>query len=126
MFSISKGVIQTSFFICIVAIEYLATTTISIPVVENSWDKLNHFIAFFVLYILLSLSYPRFLTTLGKVVVLLLFAIQIEIIQYFIPNRYFSFLDIVADGIGILIGIVFYKWLINSRLISYFITLSGK
>ncbi|MBD3841765.1 MAG: VanZ family protein [Campylobacterales bacterium] len=122
----SKGVIQTSFFICIVAIEYLATTTISIPVVENSWDKLNHFIAFFVLYILFSLSYPRFLTTLGKVVVLLLFAIQIEIIQYFIPNRYFSFLDIVADGIGILIGIVFYKWLINSRLISYFITLSGK
>lgn len=79
---------KISFFICIVAIEYLATTTISIPVVENSWDKLNHFIAFFVLYTLLSLGYKE-LTLKIKTILLLIFAIQIEIVQYFIPNRYF-------------------------------------
>jgi len=27
------------------------------------------------------------------------FALQIEVLQYFIPNRYFSLLDIVADGV---------------------------
>ena len=95
---------QISFIICLISIEYLATTTISIPVIENSWDKLNHFIAFFTLYILLNYGYKIF-TFFGKVSILLIFAIQIEIVQYFIPNRYFSLLDIVADSIGILIGI---------------------
>jgi len=42
---------QISFFICLISIEYLATTTISISIVENTWDKANHFFAFFVLYI---------------------------------------------------------------------------
>ena len=96
---------QISFFICLFAIEYLATTTISIPAVENSWDKANHFIAFFVLYTLLYFAYKRYSTFL-KIALLLLFAIQIEVVQYFIPNRYFSLLDVFADGIGILIAII--------------------
>ena len=95
---------QISFILCIIAIEYLATTTISIPIVENSWDKLNHLFAFFILYILLNYGYKIF-TLLGKIGILLIFAIQIEIVQAFIPNRYFSLLDIVADIVGIFIGI---------------------
>jgi hypothetical protein len=50
---------EYSFYICIIAIEYLATTTQTIKVVENSWDKANHFIAFMVLYILLSFGYKH-------------------------------------------------------------------
>ena len=95
---------QILFIICFISIEYLSTTTISIPAIENSWDKLNHFVAFFVLYILLYFGFKIF-TTFGKVSLLMLFAVQIEIVQYFIPNRYFSLLDILADGIGILIAI---------------------
>jgi len=95
---------QLLFFICLISIEYLATTTISIPAIDNSWDKANHFVAFFVLYILLYSGFKIF-TTLGKVSLLLIFALQIEIVQYFIPNRYFSLLDILADGIGILLAI---------------------
>ena len=95
---------KLGFIICLVAIEYLATTTISIPVVEQSWDKANHFIAFFTLYILLHYGYKS-LNLKTKILYLLLFAIQIEIVQYFIPNRYFSLLDVVADSIGIIIGI---------------------
>ena len=38
------------FFISLVAIEFLATTTtVHIELVESMWDKSNHFIAFFVL-----------------------------------------------------------------------------
>jgi len=96
--------LQISFFICLISIEYLATTSTSIPIIENSWDKVNHLIAFFVLYILLYSGFKIF-TTLGKISLLLVFAVQIEIVQYFIPNRYFSLLDIVADGIGIVIAI---------------------
>jgi VanZ family protein len=104
-----------SFFICLIAIEYLATTTITIKPLENSWDKANHFIAFFVLYINLYFSHfnikPKYIICL-----LIAFAVQIEIVQAFIPNRYFSLLDIVADSIGILIGIILVK-LINKKLV---------
>ena len=112
---------QISFFICLIAIEYLATTTITIPIVENTWDKLNHFIAFFVLYILLYSGFKIF-TTLANISLLMLFALQIEIVQYFIPNRYFSLLDVVADGIGILIAIIvisFYNKYIKVKDTSY-------
>lgn len=112
---------QISFVICLIAIEYLATTTTSIPAVSNSWDKLNHFVAFFVLYILFDFGFKIF-TTLGKVSLLFLFAVQIELVQYFIPNRYFSLLDILADGFGIIIGIFiirFYNKYIKVKDTSY-------
>lgn len=99
---------QVIFVICIVAIEYLATTSLEIKPLENSWDKANHFIAFFTLYITLSLGYPK-LEVVKKVALLLAFGLQIECVQYFLPNREFSFLDVLADGIGIALGIVVVK-----------------
>ena len=57
-----------------------------------------------VLYILLTYAY-KYLKIYTKIVILLVFAIQIEIVQYFIPNRTFSLHDIFADSIGIAIGI---------------------
>jgi len=92
-----------SFYICIIAIEYLATTTQTIEVIEHSWDKANHFVAFMVLYILLSFGY-KYLSLIKKILILLTFAVQIEIVQYFIPGRDFSFLDIIADMVGLFIG----------------------
>jgi len=68
------------------------------------WNILILFVSFFALYILLNVSFKIF-TTLGKVSMLLVFALQIEIVQHFIPNRYFSLLDILAEGIGILVAI---------------------
>jgi len=103
-----KTLFIAAFYICLVAIEFLATTTIHIEVVESVWDKANHFIAFFTLYILLTLAYKK-LSLKVKVGLLILFGIQIEFVQSFIPGRYFSLLDVVADSIGILIGIVGYK-----------------
>ena len=96
--------------ICVAAIEYLATTTMHIEIVESMWDKSNHFIAFFTLYILLSLAYRDF-TTLLKIALLLAFGLQIEIVQHFIEGRFFSLMDVVADSIGILIGVGVWKTL---------------
>ena len=92
-------------FITIVVIEFLATTTIHIEVVEGMWDKSNHFSAFFVLYILLSYAFLK-LSILKKAMLLVAFGLQIEIVQSFIDGRFFSMLDVVADSIGIIIGIV--------------------
>lgn len=99
---------KTAFYTAFLGTEYLALTPQNIEMVESFWDKQNHFIAFFTLYVLLSLAYKHLSTRL-KVILLVLVGFQIEITQYFIPNRYFSLMDIVADGIGIVIGIGIYR-----------------
>ena len=63
-----------------------------------------------VLYILLSLRYKNFKLIL-KIIILFVFALQIEIVQYFIPGREFSLLDIVADMIGVGIGWISLKFI---------------
>lgn len=100
-----------SFFICLIAIEFLATTSQEIQPIQNSWDKANHFIAFFTLYVTLSFGYVK-LKMQTKVLLLLAFGLQIEIVQAFLPNRDFSLLDIFADGVGILFGIIITKTLL--------------
>ena len=95
------------FYICLVSIEYLATTTQEIKPLEHTWDKANHFIAFMTLYVLLSLAYKN-LSVVMKIALLLAFGMQIEIVQSFIPGRDFSGFDVVADSVGITIGIVIY------------------
>jgi len=103
-----KKIFKVSFFVTLGMIEFLATTTRHIAVVESIWDKANHFMAFFVLYILLSLAYKE-LSIPFKTVVLLAFGMQIEIVQSFIDGRYFSMFDVFADAIGIILGVVAYR-----------------
>lgn len=100
--------IKSAFYINLLIIEYLALTPQHIEIVEGFWDKQNHFMAFFVLYLLFSFAYKN-LTTVEKTIILLFVGFQMEIIQYFIPGRFFSLLDIVADGVGIVIAIVLLK-----------------
>ncbi|MEA1982108.1 MAG: VanZ family protein [Campylobacterota bacterium] len=101
---------KLALLICVVSIEFLATTTtVHIEMIESFWDKGNHFIAFFVLYILLSLAYKN-LSILIKVIILMAFGLQIEIVQSFIDGRFFSLLDVVADGVGILMGVVAWRF----------------
>jgi len=98
-----KPLYQITFFTTLLVIEYLATTTREIEAVAHSWDKLNHFAAFAVLYLLLSMAFGQ-LKIWTRVLLLMAFAVQIEIVQHFIPGRDFSLLDIVADGVGIACG----------------------
>jgi VanZ family protein len=109
---------KSMFYICLASIEYLATTTQEIKIIEHTWDKANHFIAFMTLYILLSLAYQH-LSLITKVLILLAFGMQIEIVQSFIPGRDLSGFDVVADSVGIVIGIVvctLYKKYIRSSI----------
>jgi VanZ family protein len=102
-----KILFRVMFYGALLSIMFLATTTLKIEVVESMWDKANHFIAFFVLYVLLSVAHEE-LSMKIKIALLLTFAVSIEVVQYFIPGRDFSLLDVVADSIGIAIGIVLY------------------
>ncbi len=110
---IKRNFFRAMFFISIIAIEFLATTTtVHIEIVENIWDKANHFIAFFTLYILLSFGFLN-LSVAKKIIWLLLFGVQIEVVQHFIEGRFFSTLDVFADFIGIIIALIIIKVLLK-------------
>jgi VanZ family protein len=61
---------------------------------------INHFIAFFVLFLLFKYSYPK-LTCKRRIYLLIAYAFFIETVQYFLPTRAAEFLDIAVDMLGI-------------------------
>jgi VanZ family protein len=64
-------------------------------------DKLGHVTAFFLLAFLTHASWPELKFSWRQVIALLGYGAAIEVAQYFIPNRYFSLLDMLADLAGI-------------------------
>ena len=77
------------------------------PSFQSLSDKTLHFIAFAVLALLLNLSYR--MAWWKSVVTLLLYACFIEFSQYFTPNRCAEWMDVLADAIGIGLGLVLYS-----------------
>lgn len=96
--------------VSIAAIIYLATTSQNFPAAASFSDKFNHLIAFMELTILARLSWPRvrMLTSAG---LLLGFGLLIELLQAPLPYRQFSIFDLLADGIGIALGLAVSPWL---------------
>ena len=65
-------------------------------------DKLGHALAFYILAVMADFSFPRKGFNLCKIIPLFGYGVLIETIQYFIPFRTFSWLDMVADAAGLL------------------------
>ncbi|SOB77664.1 hypothetical protein SAMN04488490_3488 [Marinobacter sp. LV10R510-11A] len=89
----------------VIAIGLLATTSSDYPIPSAPSDKVNHFIAFFELTIVTRLAWPG-LRTIWYAPALLGFGLGIEAVQASLPYRDFSLTDLVADGAGILIGLL--------------------
>lgn len=103
---INKNIFLILLYIALISVFYLATTNNEMEIVKKSWDKLNHLAAFAVLYLLIEVVYKK---GFGKnFVVLMCFGILIEVVQYFIPSRDFTLLDIIANGVGIIVGYCFF------------------
>lgn len=71
------------------------------PVVEHLNDKLKHIVAFVVLSFLTDFAFPRSPFAHRKIAALLMLGVFIEVVQYFLPYREASFLDVLADAVGI-------------------------
>jgi len=89
--------------ITLVIIMYLSTTQFEYPVVENINDKVSHILAFYVLALFGDFSFPEHKFDPGKIFLLLAYGLFIEIIQYFLPYRTFSLLDLLADAVGLVL-----------------------
>ena len=88
--------------ISLMVITYLATTALEFTVVSSIYDKLNHFVAFLVLALLVDFSFPNSRFNTDKIFSLIAYGFSLEIIQYFLPHRMFSLFDIAADILGLL------------------------
>ena len=86
------------------------------PTIGSLSDKSIHFIAFAVLTLLLRLAYS--ITWFQTFLLLFIYAVFIEFSQFFTSDRSVEVLDIVADVIGIGIGLLFYPF-IKRLIMSY-------
>lgn len=84
-----------------VTIMYLATRG-DITVTVNVNDKVSHILAFYVLALLMDFSFPERRFDFSKVAALLGYGLLIECVQYLLPYRTFSLLDLSADAIGLI------------------------
>lgn len=101
---------KIAFYLLLVIVQYLSFTPLEFKIIANSWDKANHFLAFFTLFIVFNFAYFN-LNNKIKISLLLIVGIQIELVQHFLPFREFSFLDIFADGVGISAGVFISSYL---------------
>ena len=74
----------------------------------NNLDKVFHFLAFLILMTFLDLSTTRPLKVhIGLISCLFLFALGIEIIQYYLPYRSAELFDFLAGFLGIVVYFIF-------------------
>ena len=90
----------------LLAISFLATTSLTIPVAEDMNDKVNHVTAFFLLALLTDFSFPAW-TFRTKVLVLIAYGLSIEIAQAYLPYRSCSLFDLGADAAGLVLYGIF-------------------
>jgi len=87
-------------------------------------DKFEHLIAYFVLTILMQLTfhfqkkYERLKLKPGYYAVLIsaLYGIVDEVHQYFIPGRYCDILDLLANFVGIILAFFLAKYFLETAL----------
>jgi VanZ family protein len=95
---------RISFWLCFGLTAYLSLLPQEfLPTSINIWDKLSHSIAFAALTLSAALGWPDKNFVQFVLIPLLTFGVLIEVLQYFIPGREFSLLDMLADAIGIII-----------------------
>lgn len=83
-----------------------------VPKITPLSDKGNHFIAFATLTLLLFYAYR--VGYIKNALLMFAYGVWIELSQLFTANRQGELTDVVADTIGILIGLIIY-WFINWR-----------
>jgi len=86
--------------ICVLAFMPVPPQTLS-----SGWDKLNHAFAFATLAVTAGHGFPGRRRIAGIAVALVAFGGFIEVVQAFVPGRSSEWADLLADGVGIAVGL---------------------
>lgn len=107
---------RTLFFSALISISILAVLPDynALPPLVSFSDLLNHAAAFSVLSILYTLAYSH--TPKRIAITLIGYGIIIEGVQAFLPTRFASIEDLIADSVGILLGLTIIKMIKSSTL----------
>lgn len=95
-------VLRIAFWVCAVAVLILSLAPVTTPMPSTGWDKTNHLLAFSTLAFLGRGAYPG--RTVTVLVGLLAYGGLIEVLQSFTPDRSAEWTDLLADGVGVLLG----------------------
>ena len=112
------------FWVCFLALNALALSPAPYlpPGLFHWWDKALHAIGFGTLTVLAVLAYPD-VSKLRIGLMLVALGVLIEVLQYFSGYRFGDWQDAVADGVGVLGGLVGVTWLMRlewfSQLMGY-------
>ena len=95
------------FWVCFVGLNGLALSPAPYlpPTLFDWWDKAQHAIGFGTLTVLAVLAYPE-VSKLRMGLMLVALGVLIEVLQYFSGYRFGDWQDAVADGVGVLLGLV--------------------
>ena len=100
---LSKGV----FFALIVLVLWLALTPQPPHAMDTGWDKLNHALAFGALALSGRFGFPGSrLRAFAVAIALIAFGAAIEWLQSYVPTRSSELNDLVADLVGIVVGLL--------------------
>jgi len=92
---------RITLLVIVALVSHLAITERTYPGVESLNDKVSHILAFGALALSADFSFPRRQFVPGTALALLGYGVLIEVVQYFLPYRDCSALDVLADSVGI-------------------------
>ena len=106
------------FWLCFVGLTGLALSPAPyLPPMDifNWWDKAQHALGYGTLMVSALLSYPK-VSKLRVAALLCLHGCLIEVLQYFSGYRFGDWQDALADGVGVMVALVFFVIVSNLAL----------
>ena len=91
-------------------VAYLSLMPYDGNLLDNQRDKLAHLMVYAALTVLAYLAYQR-VAMLWLVAALLMYSVGLEVGQYFVPGRFLSLADVIANILGLLLGSAICRWL---------------
>jgi len=98
----------------LITIIYLSLTERKLQSIDISHiDKLFHLLAYGLATIISLVSYPK-IKQRFIVLFLIVFSLSMEVFQLYVEGRFFEFLDLGANVVGILLALFFYQKVYSS------------
>lgn len=109
--SVRLSALRLALMVQIVVVLFLALTPRPPPALDLGWDKLNHLMAFAVMACTGILGFALRWRLVG--VGLLAYGMLIEWLQSMTPDRQAQWQDVLANGLGIILGLCLGAWLVH-------------
>ena len=102
---------KMSFVVCLLSITMLSLSPSDAVPQVGGYDKIVHCLSYLFLSFCFWAGFQKARPVWLMLVLLVLFGVLIEVFQSFVPGRLMSFWDSVANGLGVLIGYVLFRFI---------------